>query len=42
MARLLGQTPNAVSLRFNRAMARLRERLAGTAFEELDVDSGDS
>lgn len=36
VAELLGQTPNAVSLRFNRALARLRERCRGSVFDELD------
>jgi RNA polymerase sigma factor (sigma-70 family) len=35
VAELLGETPNAVSLRYNRALAKLRERLPGTVFDEL-------
>jgi len=34
-ARLLGQTPNAVSLRYNRALERLRQMLPGGVFDEL-------
>jgi RNA polymerase sigma-70 factor (ECF subfamily) len=36
VARLLDLTPNAVSLRYNRALRELRARLPGTVFEELE------
>lgn len=36
-AALLGETPNAVSLRYRRALVRLRELLPGSVFEELDA-----
>lgn len=36
-AALLGETPNAVSLRYRRALERLRARLPGSVFDELDA-----
>ncbi len=35
-AELLGETPNAVSLRYNRAIQALRKNLSGAIFDELD------
>jgi RNA polymerase sigma-70 factor (ECF subfamily) len=35
-AEILGATPNAVSLRFNRVLERLRERLGASVLDELD------
>jgi DNA-directed RNA polymerase specialized sigma24 family protein len=35
VAALVGATPNATSLRYNRALAALRERLPGSIVEEL-------
>lgn len=35
VAEQLGESPNAVSLRFNRLLKRLRERLAGSVLDEL-------
>lgn len=35
-ATLLGETPNAVSLRYRRALERLRARLPGSVFDELE------
>ena len=36
VAMILGLTPQAVAMRYSRALARLREELPGSVFEELD------
>ncbi len=41
-AEILGQTPNAVSLRYNRVLKSLRERLAGSVFAELEPETEES
>lgn len=38
VAELLGETPNAVSLRFNRLLAKLRSSLRGSVLDELGDD----
>lgn len=38
VAALLGETPNAVSLRFNRLLKRLRGQLRGSVLDELGSD----
>ncbi len=37
VAELLGITPEAAAMRYHRALRRLRERLPGSVFEELDA-----
>jgi RNA polymerase sigma factor (sigma-70 family) len=41
VAELVGDSPNAVSLRYNRALAALRERLVGPARELVDAIGAD-
>ena len=38
-AELLGTTPNAVSLRYNRVLEKLRGALGRSVLDELDADA---